>query len=150
MLFVACQTDRTDERRQPNALEPQLSGTVPKRMRNCPSAVSTANTIATPTADGVDVTITSNDPVARRKIIDLTRLHATFAEPIWGMPPHTGMHGGPGTLGFCPILHVKTIVTHTERSDGVRIHVRAIDPSMVSRLQEVTTLRVHAFAPPSS
>ena len=146
LLLFACQRERAEEMRQPSPMGPQLSGTTPKHMRNCPSAVATAKTVATPTPDGVDVTITSDDPAARRQIVELARWHAVVGEPIWGMPPHTGMHGGPGTIGVCPIIHAKTIVTSEEIPAGVRIHVHAIDPTMAPRLQQITQLRVQALS----
>jgi hypothetical protein len=149
-LFAACQTERTELREEPSPLGPPLSGTMPKRMRNCPSAVRSATTLATPTPDGVDVTIVSSDPGARRQIVELTRLQRTFGAPMWPQLAHTGMHGGPGTIGHCPIIHAKTTVTHEELPDGVRIHVRANDPEMVRPLQQLTQLRVRWLRPPSS
>ncbi len=137
-------------REEPSPLGPPLSGTLPKRMRNCPSAVHSATTFASPTPDGVDITIVSSDPDARRRIVELTRLHQTFGAPVWPQLAHTGMHGGPGTIGHCPIIHAKTTITHDELPDGVRIHVRANDREMVPLLQEMTELRVRSLMPPSS
>jgi len=148
VLCFACQTERSD--REPPAMAPQLSGTLPKHMRNCPSAVPSAHTVATPTPDGVDVAISSDNAVARRRILELARLHSGFREPIWGMPPHTGMHGGPGTIGRCPIIHAKTTVSYDETARGVVIHVQAVEPAMVRRLQQITELRVESLAPSSS
>src|SRR5262245_36886904 len=108
LLLFACQNEARDEaRRQPSPVGPMLSGKTPKHMRNCPSAVAGAKTVAKPTADGVDITITADDPAARQRIVDLARWHAVMTEPVWGMPPHTGMRGGPGTIGFCPIIHAR-------------------------------------------
>jgi len=131
-------------------MAPQLSGTMRLRMRNCPSAVPSAKTVMTPAPDGVELTITSPDPNAQRKIVALAQLHATWGEPIWGMPAHTGMHGGPSTIGHCPIVHAKTSVTQQEIPQGVKIHVRSEIPGMAGRLQEITELRVNALVPPSS
>lgn len=127
-----------------------LSGTIPRGMRNCPSAVPSAKTTMEKTERGVELTITSDDPGARERILALARWHSTQREPIWGMPPHTGMHGGPGTLGFCPIIHVKTTVTQSEIPQGVRIRVTADDPSMVRFLQTATAQRVRAIHQVSS
>ncbi|HEX5060476.1 MAG TPA: hypothetical protein VFV99_14010 [Kofleriaceae bacterium] len=148
---AACKSERAAEtRKEPSAMAPQLSGRIPRQMRNCPSGVPSAKTVATPTADGVNLTITSDNPAARRRIVALAQMHATWGEPIWAMPYHTGMHGGPGTIGLCPIIHAKTIVTQREIPEGVLIHVRSEIPGMESRLQELTKLRVNALEPPSS
>jgi hypothetical protein len=149
-LLGACQTERAELRKEPSPLGPPLSGTLPKQMRNCPSAVPTADTAATPTDEGVDVVITSPDPDARRRIVELTRLQLTFGSPVWPQLAHTGMHGGPGTIGRCPIIHAKTSVTHEELPDGVRIHVRANDREMVPLLQQMTELRVRSLSIPTS
>ena len=122
-----------------------MSGTTPKHMRNCPSAVAGAKTVVTPTADGVDITITVDNPTARQRIVDLARWHGVMTEPIFGIPPHTGMHGGPGTIGFCPIIHNKTTVTAEEIEKGARIHVHAVDPAMAPRLQQITMMRLQAL-----
>jgi TusA-related sulfurtransferase len=119
-------------------------------MRNCPSAVPSAKTTLARTAQGVELTITSDDEAARDRILALAQWHSTQREPIWGMPAHTGMHGGPGAVGFCPIIHVKTTVTHAEIPQGVRIRVTADTPSMVTFLQDATELRVRALLQPSS
>ena len=154
LLFAACPLtgcpSKAADDNQPPGLAPQLSGTLPRQMRNCPSAVPSARTIATPTPDGVDLTITSPDPIAQRRIVALAQLHATWGEPLWAMPAHTGMHGGPTTIGRCPIIHAKTLVSQQEIPDGARIHVRSLIPGMASRLQEITELRVNALMPPSS
>jgi hypothetical protein len=95
-----------------------MTGEMPRSMRNCPSAVPGANTIATPTSTGVTLTITASGPEAQRQIHALAGLHATLQAPIWGMPDHTGMHTGPGTVGHCPIIHAGTTITYEETPNG--------------------------------
>jgi hypothetical protein len=127
-----------------------MTGELPKRMRNCPSAVPSAKTTSRPTVDGVEITITSDDPEARRQIVALAGLHTTLRDPIRVMPEHTGMHSGPGTLGRCPIIHAGTRVSYDEAPNGVRIHVTARTKSMVEPLQTATATRVRALERPSS
>jgi hypothetical protein len=119
-------------------------------MRNCPSAVASARTTATRTPSGVDIAITSDEPTARAKIVTLTRFHASLHDSLPGLGAHTGLHGGPGNIGFCPIIHASTRVTFEPTDDGVRVHVVAISPADVSKLQAATAARDRALAPPTS
>lgn len=127
-----------------------MTGELPKRMRNCPSAVPSAKTTSRPTVDGVDITITSDDPQARRQIVALAGLHGVLRDPIRVMPEHTGMHSGPGTLGRCPIIHAGTRVSYDEVPHGVRIHVTARNQATIKQLQTATAARVRALEMPSS
>jgi hypothetical protein len=119
-------------------------------MRNCPSAVPSAKTTSRPTVDGVEITVTSDDPEARRQIVALAELHSALRDPIRVMPEHTGMHSGPGTVGRCPIIHGGTRVSYDEAPNGVRIHVAARTNSMIRPLQTATAARVRALELPSS
>ncbi len=127
-----------------------MTGEMPRHMRNCPSAVPSATTVATPTSTGVTLTITSRDPQAQQQINALAGLHATFKEPMWGMPDHTGMHGGPGTIGQCPIIHAGTTITVETTPNGAVVYVAARSPSEVRRLQTATEARLRMRATPSS
>ena len=122
-----------------------LTGTRPHRMRLCPSAVPSAVTTASETVSGIDLTITSPDPDARAQLATLARLHATMHDPRWFMPPHSGMHGGPGQEGFCPIIHANTTVTWEPLAEGVRLHVTARGTGEVTALQRATEARVRAL-----
>jgi hypothetical protein len=150
VLALACSngTD-TGSHRQPQP-ESTLSGTRPLRMRNCPSAVPGATTSAHPTSDGVDLRITARDPQARERILMLAQLQSGQGDPLAIIPAHSGLHGGPGTQGFCPIIHANTKVTFDELDEGVVVHVRAGSPDQVSQLQRATQARVHELAMPSS
>jgi hypothetical protein len=119
-------------------------------MRNCPSAVEGAKTSSQPTSDGVDLTITTTDPRARERILVLARLQSGQRETIAIVPQHSGLHSGPGTLGFCPILHTRTTVSFDELPDGVVMHVRASSADQVAALQRATSARLRALATPSS
>lgn len=119
-------------------------------MRNCPSAVAFATTVATPTFDGINLTITSTNPDARSQIIKLAERQSGQRDTLPFMPAHSGLHGGPGTIGHCPIIHAGTTVSYTQIPDGVRIHVMAHAPGEVQLLQRATEARVDALARPAS
>lgn len=152
ILLVVTACSRSDEPKPRERLVPKstLTGTLPKHMRNCPSGVTTAETVSSATVDGVDLTITSKDAAARQDILERAQLQARQPDPFWFFPEHSGLHGGPGTLGRCPIIHANTNVTYVELADGVRIHVAARDPSAVAQLQQATEARMHALVRPSS
>ena len=145
LVLAACSSDRTDrdehERHRPEAL---LTGTLPRHMQNCPSAVATATTSSARASDGVELTITSPDPAAQREIVARAFVHSWQGDPIARVTPHTGKHGGPGSIGFCPIIHADTIVTYSAIPDGVRVHVAARRPQDVPALQQATEARVAA------
>src|SRR5262245_31362370 len=83
------------------APEANMSGTMPRKMANCPSAVPGARTRIANSADGVAVTVTATDPEAAAKIAELANRHATprFAT---GAAPHSGARTGNARIGFCP------------------------------------------------
>jgi hypothetical protein len=118
-------------------------------MRNCPSAVISAETRSSPTRDGVDVFVTSNRMGAREEIISRAQRQAALPGPFPFVGEHTGHHGGPGDIGFCPIIHADTNVMVEPITDGVRIHVAARSRSQVSALQRATDARVRALARPA-
>ncbi|HTR54283.1 MAG TPA: hypothetical protein VMJ10_26505 [Kofleriaceae bacterium] len=151
IALAACSSDQP-QREQPAASRPQalLTGKTPHHMRNCPSGVESATTQATPTADGVDLTITSPDPAAQREILVRAVLQSLQRDPLARVPQHTGEHGGPGSIGFCPIIHADTRVTYAPIANGVRVHVAAHRMQDVATLQEATAARVRAMTRPSS
>jgi hypothetical protein len=102
------------------------------------------------TSDGVDVTITSSDAAARRRIVELAAQQSALGGPLWPAPLHSGLHGGPGTIGRCPVIHADTTVTYELVPDGVRIHVAARSSSAVTKLQHATEARVRMLAVPTS
>lgn len=115
-------------------------------MRNCPAAVAGATTQATNTAFGVDLTITANDPATQRRIIELSAMHEGMGDPDGSTTRHTGLHGGPGGLGRCPVIHDATTVTFTRIRRGAVIHLRALMPSDVPRVQAVVAERLSYVA----
>lgn len=147
VLALGCQSHHDSHRVQPRS---ELTGGMPLHMQNCPSAVPSAQTIATPTAAGVDISIISEDASARSQILALTQLQSAQGDPYGFAPAHTGTHGGPGTLGRCPIIHANTTVNYEPIEDGVLIHVVARDRGQLADLQRATDARVRTFATPSS
>jgi hypothetical protein len=146
LLPLAC-SNRHDERARTMST---LDGQLPRQMRNCPSAVPSARTTVQPTKFGVELTITSDDASARDKIVELAKLQADQKDPVWVVPQHSGMHGGPGTMGRCPIIHADTNVTYQEIPNGVRIDVTVSSHGRVIALQRATLARVRALTQPTS
>jgi len=126
----------------PPLLPSSPQGNLERGMRNCPSALVGARTRIVETKDGVDLVITASDPVVRRQIVDLAIVHAHLGHPNSSEIAHSGMHGGPGTIGYCPIIHVGTTVTFRRRSDGAVIHVHALVPKTVPQIQKAIADRV--------
>src|SRR6478672_7501314 len=135
LALLACSREKEHEPRKEARPSAAMTGEMPKLMRNCPSAVPSATTTAMPTATGVNLTITSKNPEAQRKINALSQMHASFPAPLWGMPEHTGMHTGPGTVGQCPIIHAGTTITYEAMPEGALLKVAARSASEVRRLQ---------------
>ncbi|HEX8114356.1 MAG TPA: hypothetical protein VF516_41785 [Kofleriaceae bacterium] len=134
----------------PTAIAAQVAG--PRRgglehaMANCPTAVQGAVTRAVNTEFGVDLTITADDPVSQRRIVELAARHEQMGDPDGAIPPHTGRHGGPGGIGHCPVFHDSTTVTFTKLRRGAVIHLRALLPSDVTRVQAIVADRLATFA----
>lgn len=114
-------------------------------MMNCPSAVKGAVTRVEGTERGVDLAITAVDPDVRREVVTLAKVHAAMKGPNYEKPIHDGQHGGPGTIGHCPVIHVGTDVTYEEIAGGVRIHVVTQDPGDVARVQQLAVERTAAL-----
>ena len=152
MILAGACSRETSEGKPPPQVQPEatLMGQRPQHMRNCPSAVASAITKVTPTPDGVSLTITSKDPDARRQIVRLTAFQSMLSDPIWFLPAHSGLHGGPGTIGFCPIIHAGTTVTYKEIPEGVIVHVATKRPGEIQMLQRATATRASALAMPAS
>lgn len=122
------------------------SGHLEHAMKNCPAAVAGATTHAGNSEYGVELSITSDDPATQRRIIELAALHERMSDPDGSAMPHTGLHGGPGGLGRCPVIHTATIVTYTRIRRGVVIHVNAITREDVERVQQIVAERVSYLA----
>jgi hypothetical protein len=126
--------------------ESNMTGKKEHGMLNCPSAVDGARTELARTADGVELTVTARDPDSAKEIVTLARSHAAMQEPDPDKPQHGGQHGGPGEIGYCPIVHHgNTLVTFDEVPGGARIQVVAGSPAEVAALQEETAERVAAL-----
>ncbi len=115
-------------------------------MANCPSALWTAVTHISDIPEGVAISVTVSDPFNYRRLLALAEVHARSGRP-GGAPEHSGMHGGPGNAGHCPILHNGTEVTYAQIPNGVRFDVRAASRVDVALLRSQTRSRVEAMRP---
>lgn len=111
-------------------------------MRNCPTSVSGATTQAANTAFGVDLTITAAKPASQRRILELAALHERMGDPDGSAPRHTGLHGGPGSFGRCAVIHTATTITFTRLRKGAVIHIRALLPDDITRVQALVADRL--------
>jgi len=123
--------------RQPS----QTTGGLEHGMMNCPSAVEGAQTSLRMTASGVDVIVTASDPGAQVEIVKLADFHSR-QDQFTDWPEHTGKHGGPGTIGHCPIIHDGTRISLSPMVRGVVVHVTALEPGRVKSVQDQTTERL--------
>lgn len=121
-----------------------MTGELEHGMANCPSAVDGAETRLTNTPTGVDVTVTAQNADAEALIVQLAELH-TRHEGMGNAPQHTGQHGGPGTIGHCPIIHDGTQISMTSVEGGVVLHVDALAPERVKEVQAQTADRLAAM-----
>ena len=128
------------------ATYPSPQSSLQRGMRNCPSALVGATTRVIDTEDGVDLEITATDPVVQKQIIELAIVHEHLGQPNSSERAHTGLHGGSGDIGYCPIIHVGTQVTYRKRSDGAVIHVHALKPQVVPQMQKAIAERVALLA----
>jgi hypothetical protein len=141
LLLVPAAACKQDESPPPRPSGPEMSGPQSRRMANCPSAVRGAVTLTTPTPDGIDVTVTSPDLTAARQIAELAQFHARNPRPLLPFP-HTGLGGGRGHAGYCPIARGDdVIITASVIPGGATIHLRARLPWRVHDLRESVVTR---------
>jgi TusA-related sulfurtransferase len=118
-----------------------LSGPRPHQAENCPSSLPNATTRLANTPRGVDVTVTSKDTATAHRIVELSQLHVR-GRTAEASHPHDQKHGGPGWIGYCPVLVTnETQVSITPLPDGAIVHVEARSPSRVAELQELIKAR---------
>jgi len=112
------------------------TGLMERGMINCPSAVAGARTVATDVDGGIALAITAADPKAQQDIRD-----AALVQSRMGVPRedehvvHTGEHGGPGTHGHCPVIHIDTMITVTDIDGGTRITILSTDPARTDAMR---------------
>jgi len=144
LVLAGCASTQSRPEPAPQPSQPQ--GQLEHGMRNCPNALAGTTTNLTNTQDGVDLEITANDPAIQQQIVQLAMVQAHMGKPNKSEMEHTGMHGGPGDMGYCPIIHTATMVTFDEVKGGAVIHVRAQKPEDVSNLQTNIASRVARLA----
>ena len=129
----------------PVAREPareDMTGTRPRKMANCPSAVPGARTAMAETEDGVDLLISGTTPSARDEIRRLAHVHARMGAPA-ALGLHSGHHTGGGRIGYCPIVHTGGAAVSVEDvASGVRVHLRATGREAISALRAQVARRV--------
>ncbi len=111
-------------------------------MANCPSALPTAITRVEDVPGGVALLITSPEPETQQVLRLLADRHERAGKPQGPSSTHTGMHGGPGTIGHCPIVHIGTHVSYVGIADGVRVEVRILPGHDVDALRREIYARV--------
>ncbi|MBA3540801.1 MAG: hypothetical protein H0T79_14410 [Deltaproteobacteria bacterium] len=153
-IVGSCSTDSTEGKHNKNGKDapppgPAMTGKKPLAMRNCPSAVPGAITRSTRTADGIEVTITAADLETQREVLARAERQMRFGARRMA-PEHSALHGGPETIGYCPIIHTNTTVVAEPLADGVRIRMTPRSRDDLTSLQDRVSERVRALAPPSS
>jgi hypothetical protein len=137
--LAACGSKREE------APTPELGGNMtgerPRNMANCPSTVPGASTTVEMIPDGVVVTVTGNDAAAQQEIMKRAELHARAAENPPGGPAHTGKHGGPARIGFCPSVFDDTTIDLAKVEGGVQMTVKPVSKKHVAELQASTKAR---------
>jgi hypothetical protein len=118
-----------------------LTGPRPHQAANCPSSLPRAMTRLANTPRGVDVTVTSTDPATAHRIVEMGELHVR-GRTAEVARPHDQHHGGPGWIGYCPVMVTdQTQVSMTPLPDGAILHVEARSPSRVAELQMLIKAR---------
>lgn len=124
-----------------------MSGPQTRLAANCPAMLPGTTTQLAMTARGVDVTVTARDPAVGRQVVALALGHARgrgggAAHPGVQRQPHDQQHGGPGTIGYCPIMVSEmTSVSVTPVPGGVTAHIDATSPDRVLAVQQMIKAR---------
>jgi hypothetical protein len=122
----------------------RATGRMEQGMRSCPPATPGVQTSLRMTDAGIDVIMRAKDPIARAEMERLAELHA-HRDRLAQAPEHSGQHGGPGTIGHCPIIHEGTKIQISSIPDGVVLHVTARTPNHVKSVQLQTVSRLHTM-----
>jgi hypothetical protein len=136
----------TEEQRRRAELHGDLAGKKERGMQNCPSAVPGAQTKALQLKDGVALEVTSSDPARVAEIRTRAQRQTAVARHATGQPPHTGMGGDTGEIGYCPVVVVDTVVSAEDLPNGARLIVRPKTASDLQALQKMTAERLDAFS----
>lgn len=145
LLVVGC-ASKTEP--PPPAKAPPLTSALDGKrahgMLNCPSGVEGSTTKMQMAATDVVLTITAPEVNAQHKIATLAHAHERTGNPHGGLI-NNGEHGGPGSSGFCPIIHADTVISVEDVSGGVIVHVRPTDPAQLQALGTAIAARIDAI-----
>jgi hypothetical protein len=123
-----------------------MSGKREQAMKNCPSAVPGASTQVINRKDGVEVTITANEPTATEEIRRRAKIQENVAaQPARGAIEHTGTGTGSGRYGFCPGGMQYTKLVASDVPGGVTLRIQAERPGDVAKLQKTSHQRAEAL-----
>jgi hypothetical protein len=151
VLFVtaACRGDKHSSPSLVVETRADLTGGREHAMRHCPNSVPGAITRMESTPGGLDLFVTAADADAAREIAARAHVSEQLGKPL-GPSRHDSSHGGPGSVGYCPVIHVDTAVSVEDVPGGVRIHIDPLDPRALDELRAQVRERVDALALPSS
>ena len=149
LLAFAAVVGCSNQQSEPPAPAAPLTGHRQHAMRHCPSAVAGSITTMASRPDSVELRIVADDPTATREIVARAHAQARLGSPT-NVGIHDGHHDGPGTIGFCPIIHGDTTVGVENVPGGVLVNVRPNNQSALPALRTATAARVAAIAIPSS
>jgi hypothetical protein len=137
---------------QPPLVEANRTGQKQRQLAHCPSAVTGASTRMATTTGGVDLLVTATTPAATAEITARARAaeHLQRLGAPLGPTKHDGQHGGPGTIGYCPLVRAGTVFTVDAVPDGVLIHVQPLEQKDLEALRTTVRERVEALVVPSS
>jgi hypothetical protein len=121
-------------------------GAGPGALAYCPSTVAGARTVAQPTADGVNLVITSESPAARDEIRARAELQRDMGDPLWYTP---ALRSDPRSASSCPVVRNSTYIDFTPTAGGAIVHITPRDRTQVEQLQSTTEARVRALVLPA-
>lgn len=120
-----------------------MTGNQERRMAHCPSTVPGAATRVTDRKDGVQVDVTSPNPMVQREIRKRAQFQANVSrQEQRGAIEHTGEGTGSAKFGYCPGMLQNTRIDVQELPNGARMTVHAASPIGVYTLQKETHSRL--------
>src|SRR5215472_259084 len=157
LLCVACPkknpgatTDNAPSASQAVAPAPSASIAPMGKMAHCPSTVDTAKTEVNDVEGGIELAVTSQNPLSVAEI----RLRSKFlgdASKATATTVHHNGHGeGGGVYGRCPVVMRNTTVLATDVEAGTKITVKPETPAELDWLRRETRERLSELELPGS